>query len=219
MNNNFQDALGLAHTKEFKWLDDFDNSLESHTFSDRFESDMLSIFDIPERTYVSVGRKRIRKSLIALLIALLVIVATGCTIAVKYVIEWNTSQNDEQRTMDVTFDIDGEVPDDTSKLPVPVLPDGYHVTNKYVTDGVCNIEYTNSENDVIIFTCHANAQNINISIDNEEDALTRATINGYDGYSYSRDGLNALIWTDGINFYNLQGTCSLTLLEQIASNL
>ena len=82
MNKNFDAALSQALEKEFSWLDDFENPYANYEFSSQFESKMRSIILKSEFSYVSVGQRRIRKTMLVALVALLAIVITGCAFGV-----------------------------------------------------------------------------------------------------------------------------------------
>ena len=87
MNKNFDLALKNAFDKEFSWLDDFDNPYKDYLFSMHFESNMERIISTSECTYVSIGRKRVRKSLLIALITLLAFAITGCAVVAHYIVE------------------------------------------------------------------------------------------------------------------------------------
>ena len=86
--------------QEFDWLDHFSNPYEEYAFSDQFESNMLKILNKSEYSYVSIGSRRLRKSLLAILVALFLLAVSGCAFVTKYLIEWNETQNDAQGTLD-----------------------------------------------------------------------------------------------------------------------
>ena len=96
MNKNFDSAIKNAFDKEFSWLNDFENPYEDYQFSRQFELNMENIIPMSEYTYVSVGRKRVRKSMLVALIALLALAITGCAVVAHYFVEWKESQNDDR---------------------------------------------------------------------------------------------------------------------------
>ena len=143
MNSNFNQALNHALDQEFAWLEDFKNPYVDYEFSDSFQKNMEGIIDKAEYTYVSVGHRRIRKSLLAILIALFVLAATGCAVVTKYLIEWHETQNDKHGTLDVTFDISGDTP--ASEL-IPITPDvpaDFEITSTYQDALTYTLEYCN----------------------------------------------------------------------------
>lgn len=221
MNNNFNNALYEALEIEFSWLENFENPDEKHTFSPEFEKNMKKIFNIPEYTYVSVGRRRIRKSLLAVLVALFIIFATGCAAVAGYlIINWHETQNSSQGTLDVTFDVEnGNLNNTDIQRIAPKTPKGYYITDKQQDETTNYIEYTNDEGHIIYYSQDSDVTNMSLSIDNENADFKETVINGYKGYSYEKEGVSELIWTDGVYLYILQGTCEMELLEKMSTEI
>lgn len=219
MNKNFNSALEIALTSEFSWLDDFKNPYSEHQFSSQFESNMKAIIPKSEFTYVSAGRRRIRKTMLAVLIALLALAITGCAVAVHYIVEWHETQNDVQGTLDVTFELDKNQPPDSISMTLPTTPTGYSILEEFNDDSSCIIIYSDSLENQIIYSQRDNIENMGISIDNEDATFKEITIHGYKGYRSSKDGVNALYWASGTHFYELQGTCDMNVLWQMAESM
>lgn len=219
MTDNFNKALTYSLEKEFAWLEGFDNPDENHIFSEQFETNMRKIFAKSEYTYVSVGRRRIRKSVLAALIALMLLAATGCGVAVKYIIEWKETQNTNHGTLDVMFEIKTPESSAPAELISPKVPAGFEIVNTDQNETTCTIEYQNSAGEMIYYSQDTDIENMSLSIDNEDAAFTEITINDYKGYSYSKEGVNSLLWTDGRSFYTLQGTCKMSILEKISESI
>lgn len=214
MNKNFDAALSQALEKEFSWLDDFENPYANYEFSSQFESKMRSIILKSEFSYVSVGQRRIRKTMLVALVALLAIVITGCAFGVYYLVTWNEEQNDKQGTLDVTFDVDANLVD-VADVILPKTPTGYTITEK-IDDGSSYIMiYSDSHDNQIIYSRSGDIENMSISIDNEEADFKETTIHSFKGYQSFKDGIYALYWADGNYFYELQGTCELDVLYEM----
>lgn len=223
MNRQYDDAIRHAFDEEFAWLDDFKNPYENHIFSDGFEAQIKQIARRADYRYVSIGRRRVRRLFVAL-IALMLFAAT-CYAAVKAVpketspepkIQWNETQNDLHGMLDITFDISGERP------PVelnPQVPKGYTVTDEYKDDFTYLFECTDNNNHRILYQRDYDIANASYGIDNEDADFREVTINGFKGYSYRKEGINALFWTDGTDFYMLQGTCSMDVLWDMAATM
>lgn len=214
MNKNFDAALSQALEKEFSWLDDFENPYANYEFSSQFESKMRSIILKSEYSYVSVGQRRIRKTMLVALVALLAIVITGCAFGVYYLVTWNEEQNDQQGTLDVTFDVDDSLVD-AADVILPKTPTGYTITEK-IDDGSSYIMiYSDSHDNQIIYSRSGDIENMSISIDNEAADFKETTIHSFKGYQSFKDGIYALYWADGNYFYELQGTCELDVLYEM----
>lgn len=221
MDKNFNMALNDALEKEFAWLEDFNNPDEEYTFSKSFEENMNKIFNMLEYTYVSVGRRRIRKGLLAALIALLIFIATGCAAVTGYlIITWHETQNDSQGTMDVNFDIEnGNSEKAEFQCSTPKIPAGYTVTDKQQDETTYYIEYSDEENNIIYYSQNSDVENMGLSIDNEDADFRETKVNGYKGYASQKKGNALLIWTDGIYLYTLQGTCEMEMLENMSKEI
>ncbi len=219
MNKNLDISLKCALEKEFSWINDFENPYAGYAFSSQFKSNMESIIPRAGFTYVSIGNKRIRKALLAALIALLAIAITGCAFTVHYVVEWNEKQNDAQGTLDVSFELSGESPSAPRDMFLPSTPQGYVITDQYSDDFSYTITYSNPQGHEILCSISNDIENMSISLDNEGASFEKTTINGQKGYAYSKDGINALFWADSIYFYELQGNCEMDTLLTMAGSM
>ena len=220
MNDNFNTVLNDALEKEFSWLEGFENPDEGYTFSEKFKTNMNKTFSMSEYTYVSVGRRRIRRSLIAILVALFMLLASGCAVITKYIVTWNETQNGKQGTLDVTFDIKNNSHGKTEfQCIVPETPEGYYVTSEFQDATTYYLEYSDGEDNTIFYAQDSGVANMGLSIDNENAEFSETVINGYKGYSYKKDGVSELIWTDGIYLYTLQGTCDIKVLEKMSRGI
>lgn len=219
MNKNFNSALEMALTNEFSWLDDLENPYSEYQFSSQFESSMKTIIPKAEFAYVSVGKKRIKKTVLAVLIALLALAITGCTVAVHYIVEWHETQNNVQGTLDVTFELDKNQSPNSISMTLPTPPTGYSILEEFNDNSSCIIIYSDSLENQIIYSHCNNIENMNLSIDNEDAVFEEVTINGCKGYSSYKDGVNALYWASGTCFYELQGTCDMNMLWQMAESM
>jgi len=212
MKNNFDIALENALEKEFCRLDNFENPFYNYGFTPQFEENMGKIIPKAEFTYISIGRKRIRKALVAAIIALLAITITGCAITIHYLVEWNETQNDKQGTLDVTFEVDEKAASSPEEAACPATPAGYAITNEYEDDFTYTIEYSDLQDNIISYHRYNDVENMGVSIDNEDAAFEETTVNGCKGYTYSKEGINALYWADNMYFHVLMGTCDMDIL-------
>lgn len=220
MSKNLQRALSEALTIEFDWVNNFKNPYEDYQFSQNFESNMQEICKKAEYSYVTVGSKRIRKSLIAILVALFILAASGCAVIAKYIVTWNETQNDKQGTIDVTFDIEGPATNGEFVYMTPTSPTGFSSEIVTKEEDVYIIQFTSSNQGSEILYCQqAMDESMSLSIDNEAAYFEEISINGYKGYESIKDGVSALHWTDGIYYYNLQGNCEISVLKEMAESL
>ena len=223
MNRQYDDAIRHAFDEEFAWLDDFKNPYENHIFSDGFEAQIKQIARRADCRYVSIGRRRIRRLFVALIA--LMLFAITCYAAVKAVpketstepkIQWNETQNDLYGTLDVTFETKGDLP------PVsldPKTPAGYTIDDILEDEFALFILYSNNDGNLILYSRDHGIENASYGIDNEDADFREVSINGFKGYSSYKEGRNHLFWTDGTDFYMLQGTCSMDVLWDMAATM
>lgn len=219
MNKNFDTALELALKHECSWLDDFENPYSNYEFSPRFENNIKEIIPKVEFTYISIGKKRVRKALLAVIVALLALAITGCAVVVHYIVEWHEEQNDKQGALDVTFKLDNKQESNQTNISLPTTPVGYTISEQYNDDFSCIIVYSDSINNQIIYSHCNDIENMSTSIDNEDAIFEERLINGCKGYVSSKDGINALYWADNTYLYELQGTCEMDVLLTMAESM
>ena len=214
-------ALEAAMEEEYGWLPDPKSLKGHHTFSREFEDAMEPVFRKAEFIYVSIGRHRLRRALAAALIAAMILAVTAGAAAVQYVIvHWNEAQNEEQGTLDVTFDIDD--PNGTAGEFVfkkPVTPDGYVITKEEKSTSHWYIEYKNEDGSLILYYQSKGVENLSVSYDNENADFQETTVNGHKGYQYSRLGNNALMWVDETASYDIGGTCGMDIIWKMAESV
>lgn len=220
MSKNLKKALSEALTIEFDWINGFKNPYEDYQFSKSFEANMQEICKKVEYSYVTVGSKRIRKSLIAILVALFVLAASGCAVIAKYIITWNETQNDKQGTIDVTFDIEGPATNGEFVYMMPTTPTGFSSEIVIKEEGIYIIQFTSSSQGSEILYCQQSMdESMSLSIDNEDAYFEEISINGYKGYESIKDGVSSLHWADDVYYYNLQGNCDISVLKEMAESL
>ena len=219
MNKNFDTALKKALEKEFEMLDDFENHYSRHDFSSQFESKIKTIIPKAELAYVSIGRMRIRRTMLVALIALLAFTITGCAVAAHYIIEWHEEQNSRQGTLDINFELNEGPHTSREDTIYPETPQNYSIVSEE-KDGFSRvISYMDDEEHQIIFTQYNDIEQMGLSIDNEDASFEKVTVNGQKGYADSREGIQALYWADSTYFYVLQGTCKIDVLRKMSESI
>lgn len=219
MKNNFDSAVENTLTNEFSWLDSFENPYSDYVFSSKFENNIKKILPKAEFNYVSLGKRRVRKLFIAALAAVLALAATGCTFAIHYIVKWNETQNDKQGTLDITFDSNDFQENKDNAPPILDVPEGYEIIEQISDDFTYYIEYAHPNGNLISFDRSNALENLSISIDNEDSELKEITINEYKGYTYVKENVNIIYWTDSMCFYVLQGTCEMDILLKMAESV
>lgn len=221
MENRVHQIIEDALLLDFAETDAFDPETYDYAFSGEFTEQMRRIFVMADRQYVSVGRRRIRRAAALALAAALIMVTAACGVAVtKPLVKWLTSENEEQGTMDVTFEV--EDPDGLTKEfrhIKPETPEGYRIVTEDKSRTDYYIEYEGEDGTVIYYSQTGKIEHMGLSIDNETGVLREVEINGNQGYEWSTGQYHALTWSDGIYLFDIAGTCELETLYQIAEEI
>ena len=215
-------ALRDAMEQDYNWLPESPAFVPEHHFSKSFERNMLRILPMAGCRYVTIGGRQLRRAFLVALIAVMILDMTAGAVAVqRALVNWNENQNEEQGTLDVTFDIDD--PNNTAgefRYMKPETPEGYEVvTEEKIFDFEYYIEYLSEDGKVIYYSQSAAVENMSLSLDNEDADFYEVTVNGYKGYGYSKLGNNALTWSDGISLFDLTGTCEMEILQDMAKTI
>lgn len=218
MENRVHQIIEDALLLDFAETDAFDPETYDYAFSGEFTEQMRRIFVMADRQYVSVGRRRIRRAAALALAAALIMVTAACGVAVtKPLVKWLTSENEEQGTMDVTFEV--EDPDGLTKEfrhIKPETPEGYRIVQEDKDNMSYYIEYEGEDGTVIYYTQSGAIESMDLSIDSENSNLQEVRINGYHGYSSFKYSTYSLIWSDGVYLFDLAGTCNTNILDKMA---
>ncbi len=221
MANNALQIIEDALLLDFAETDAFDPKEYDYSFSDGFAARMNKIFAMADRTYVSVGRRRIRKAAALALAAALIMATAACGAAVtKPLVKWLTSENEKQGTLDVEFEV--EDPDGLTeefRHIKPETPEGYKIVQEDKSDLGYYIEYEGEDGTVIYYSQSGAVDSMGLSIDNETGELNETLVNGNQGYEWSNGEFHALTWSNGIYLFDLAGTCNVEKLYQIAEKI
>lgn len=172
--------------------------------------------------YVSVGRRRLRKAFVAVLIALMAFAFAGCAVAIhQAIIIWNEKSNDKTGNLDITFDVessDGQIED--IGFVSPKTPEGYEIVQEEKNENSLIIIYSNGS-EKIIYSQAKRLDTMGISVNNENNGLTETKVNGLKGYKGYEEKLNLAIltWCDGVYRYEITGDCNVKALERLVDNM
>lgn len=221
IRDSLKGALAEAMAEEYDWVPEPETLEYTHAFSPDFEKKMEAAACAAERSYVSVGHHRIRRAVAAALIAALILAMTAGAVAIQRIlVTWNETQNDEAGTLDVTFDVEdpnGQTGEFRYMKPQP--PEGYEVVREEKNVEKYYIEFENEEGLFVSYLQQGGIEAMGLSMDNEDAAFKETYINGYKGYAYSKSGVNALTWADGICLFDIGGNCDMETLWQMAESI
>ena len=219
--DKFRRALAEVMEQDFRDIPNTSELEYNYEFSERFEEKMRKIAGYADYGYVSVGRRRIRRTLAVMLAVLTLIGATAGAIAIqRAIVHWNEVQNDETGTLDVTFDVEKPNGEKAEFAYIkPETPKGYEIVSEEKYKQYYSLEYKDREGKIIMYSQSGEIENMGLSIDNENAEFEEVIIDGYKGYSYSKLGNNMLIWTDGRYLYDITGTCNTDTLYDMAKSV
>lgn len=131
--------------------------------------------------------------------------------------KWLTSENAEQGTLDVEFEV--EDPDGLTeefRHIKPETPEGYRIVQETKSALGYYIEYEGEDGTVIYYSQSEAVDSMGLSVDNEDSNLKEIEVNGYLGYASFKYGTHALTWSDGFYLFDIAGTCDIAILEKMA---
>lgn len=214
----FREIVREAMKEEYKWVPQPEELDYEYTFSKEFEKKMQEMIRENTMHYIRIGKHVFRKMAVVIVASVLMLAMVACGIYLG--INWNEVQNDEQGTLDITFDIDdpngvrGEF-----EYKRPDIPEGFKVAKENEYPLSLEIEYENDNGNVIDYLQNGNIGSMGLSIDNDDEGFTEISVNGYKGYARTTGMSPYMMWSDGVCLYYLSGDVSYELLEKMAASI
>lgn len=214
----FREIVREAMKEEYKWVPQPEELDYEYTFSKEFEKKMQEMIRENTIHYIHIGKNAFRKMTVVIVAAVLMMALVACGIYLG--INWNEVQNDEQGTLDITFDINdpngvrGEF-----EYKRPEIPVGFKVAKENEYPLSLEIEYENDNGNVIYYDQTGSVETMGLSIDNDDEGFIEISVNGYKGYARTTGMSPYMIWSDGVCLYYLSGDVSYELLEEMAASI
>ena len=104
----------------------------------------------------------------------------------------------------------------TDHLPA-LIPAGYTVTEKITTSSLVQIVYVDKSGAELIFM-KAPKSSAQFGLDTEGAEVEQLTVNGYPGYTYTKNSLGSLIWSDDYFAYSIIGQITKEAMIDLASS-
>lgn len=215
-------ALIVALETEYQWTETWNDEEYDYRFSAAYRGNMEKIAGKANFQYVSVGRRRLRKAFVAVLIALMAFAFAGCAVAIhQAIIIWNETKNQREGTLDVDFDIaySEEQIEDVGFIS-PKTPEGYEIVQDEKNEDAWIIVYSNGIKE-IAYVQEKRFDTMRISLDNENNDLVETEINGVKGQKGYDSALEigTYIWSDGIYVFLISGNCDMDLLKKMVADI
>lgn len=214
----FREIVREAMKEEYKWVPQPEELDYDYTFSKEFEKKMQQMIRENTMHYIRIGKHAFRKMTVVIVASVLMLALVACGIYLS--INWNETQNDEQGTLDITFDIDdpngvrGEF-----EHKRPEIPEGFKIAKENEYPFILEIEYENDKGNIIDYLQNGNIDSMGLSIDNDDKGFSEISVNGYKGYARTTGTSPYMMWSDGSYLYYLSGDVSYELLEEMAASI
>ena len=214
----FREIVREAMKEEYKWVPQPEELDYDYTFSKEFEKKMQQMIRENTMHYIRIGKHAFRKMAVVIVAAVLMLALVACGIYLS--INWNETQNDEQGTLDITFDIDdpngvrGEF-----EHKRPEIPEGFKIAKENEYPFILEIEYENDKGNIIDYLQNGNIDSMGLSIDNDDKGFSEISVNGYKGYARTTGTSPYMMWSDDSYLYYLSGDVSYELLEEMAASI
>ena len=214
----FREIVREAMKEEYKWVPQPEELDYDYTFSKEFEKKMQQMIRENTMHYIRIGKHAFRKMTVVIVASVLMLALVACGIYLS--INWNETQNDEQGTLDITFDIDdpngvrGEF-----EHKRPEIPEGFKIAKENEYPFILEIEYENDKGNIIDYLQNGNIDSMGLSIDNDDKGFSEISVNGYKGYARTTGTSPYMMWSDGSYLYYLSGDVSYELLEEMSASI
>mgnify|MGYP004703484587 CR=1 FL=1 len=234
----FRNILCEAMNEEYNWVSQPEELVYNYSFSPKFEERMQTLIsrntvlakkenvkntnDKPSAaaSYIWIGHHAFRKAVVIIVAAAMMFALVACATIYAH-ITWRETQNDDQGTLDATFDIErNQNTLQGFEAKQPELPQDFEIVEeeKNVSAKQLDVLYQN-KGKVIYYSQESISENMSLSIDNDDEGFTEITVNGNKGYAIKEDASPYMIWSDGEYLYHLSGTVSYELLEKMAKSV
>lgn len=214
-------ALKENATENYEKLLEGFNPDYAHVFSQKFHKAMyrdLKSLGINPRGIVKISNKiKYKKYLSA--VASVIVIFTGISFAVPEVRAtiWGTVIEWFENHIIIYFSDTGKIKIDRDNIIYPeYIPSGYEKISEIIGENNADVFYSNGE-DYINFSFYVSS--LSVGTDNRISEYKEIKIKDYDGFIFSYDGLNILLWQDENYTYELNAQNNDVDLVQIAESI
>lgn len=203
-NEILKEALIAAMDKELEGIPS--NLADYHSFSSGFEKKMKQLIKKAKIKYISINRFRIRRSIAAASLILIILTASMSVEAVRMPIIRLTEKIYTEFSEIIFENEDNiEVPEKIEEVYVPsYIPEGY--TLKEEVNDMRSMHfffYTNEEGQEL--SVEQLVLGVHMAVDTEGITTEEITINGLSGIIYTKRGLTSIIVNDNRYVHFISG--------------
>ena len=217
-NEILKEALIAAMDKELEGIPS--NLADYHSFSSGFEKKMKQLIKKAKIKYISINRFRIRRSIAAASLILIILTASMSVEAVRMPIIRLTEKIYTEFSEIIFENEDNiEVPEKIEEVYVPsYIPEGY--TLKEEVNDMRSMHfffYTNEDGQEI--SVEQLVLGVHMAVDTEGITTEKITINGMSGIIYTKRGLTSIIVNDNRYVHFVSGYESREELIKVVESL
>ena len=221
LDNKLKAALIQAVDDELDALEAA-STCEQHEFSESFVSNMDKTVKMSGHRYSTVFRRRIRRSSVIAIVAVLVLCMSITVYAIVKEIPLNIVHQDDYWSFSVMGREDTDARKDFEYI-IPKTPEGFEVDEKFEQPTTLVICYKDSRGKSIIYEqIYAGDGQADLNIgDKSQYDIEEDTINGRKAIitHYKYDGTYSVIVEDGISVFRISGICDYDILYNMAAEV
>ncbi len=219
-NEILKEALKISMERELETIPSSADLKDYHCFSPDFEKKMKSLIKKANIKYININRFRIRKSIVAASLILIIFTASMSVEAVRMPVIRLTEKIYTEFSQILFENEDNiEVPQKIEEVYVPAyIPEGYTLTEEI--DEMRSMHfffYTNEEGQEL--SVEQLTFNVSMAVDTEGITTEEITINGMSGIIYTKRGLTSIIVNDNRYVHFISGYESREELTKVVESL
>ena len=122
------------------------------------------------------------------------------------------------RCTDIIFQTSANEAVEEIDFYVPAPPAGYVETGREELQTQVKVEYATRSGGYMRYTQY-DLEGLSLSVDTEDADVRGEEIQGISVFTYSKNGMNSIVWSDGNFGYKVNATCSLPELMEIVEDV
>ncbi len=219
-NGIIKEALKISMERELETIPSSANLKDYHNFSADFEKKMKGLIKKANIKYININKFRIRKSIVAASLILIVLTASMSVEAIRMPVIRLTEKIYTEFS-EILFENEDNivVPEKIEEVYVPAyIPEGY--TLKEEVNDMRSMHfffYTNEDGQEI--SVEQLVLGVHMAVDTEGITTEKITINGMSGIIYTKRGLTSIIVNDNRYVHFVSGYESREELIKIVESL
>lgn len=214
-----REALIIYMDKEMEEIPSDEELKGYQTFSPEFEKKMEALIKKSSKKYISINRFRVRKSMAAAALIIVVFSAFMSVEAIRVPVI-KLSEKIYTEFSEILFNNEKNIdtPDKIEEIYVPsYIPEGYTLEEENNMTSMNIMVYSNQQEQVIFVDQYT--LSVSMAVDTEGITTEEITVNGRVGIIYTKKGLTTIIINDNRYAYLISGYESREEIIRIAESL